>query len=150
LLNMNSKAICLRCTGDVAEFEIKVNKLESKLSTKTIPRNVKRTIGKGHLSLRHNYNIDEKMIALYAWDDGEAGDENKHELPTPLDNILYFGNVYLIGHVNNEPVSITKEDYENMKEKHFEGFDDIGSEDSWSTDESIASDDSIHDFIVPG
>ena len=147
---MRPKAICLRCTGDVAEFEFNVNKLESELSTKNIPRNVKRTKGNGNLLLRHNYDFDDKMIALYAWDDGEAGDENKHELPTPLDNILYFGNVYLIGHIDNKQVSITKEDYENMKEKHFEGFDDVGSEDSWSTDESVASDDSIHDFIVSG
>ena len=147
---MSCKAICLRCTGDIAEFEMKVTQLEDTLSTKTIPRNVKRTVGKGQLLLRHNYNIDDKLVALYAWDDGEAGNENKHELPTPLDNTLYFGNVYLIGHNNNKSVTITKEDYENMKETHLGGYDDVGSEDSWSTDESVASDDSIHDFVVPG
>ena len=91
-----------------------------------------------------------KVVSVYAWDDGDAGYENKHELPVPLDNTLYFGNMYLIGHVDNKQVNLSKEDYDDMCEKYFGGFDDIHSEDSWSSEESLRSDDSLNDFIVPG
>ena len=47
-------------------------------------------------------------------------------------------------------VDLTKSDYDSLINKYFEGFDDIGSEDSWSEEETVASDDSIHDFIVDG
>ena len=94
--------------------------------------------------------MDDMTVSAYAWNDGEAGDENKHDLPPPIDNDLYFGNVYLLGHIGNKMVDLTKSDYDSLINKYFEGFDDIGSEDSWSEEESVRSDDSIHDFIVDG
>tara|TARA_B100000427_G_scaffold63062_1_gene49772 strand:- start:23666 stop:24148 length:483 start_codon:yes stop_codon:yes gene_type:complete len=144
------KGICLRCTGDVAEFVMKSVKIEDELSTEKIPKSVKRTKGIGCLKRRCDFPVNQKILALYAWDNGEAGDENKHELPPPVDNDLYFGNSYLLGVMNNNHVDVTKEDYNAMINEYFEGFDDIGSEDTWSEEESVASDDSIHDFIVEG
>ena len=92
------KAICLRFTGDVAEFNIESNTLKETLSTKLLPKSVKRTQGNGSLSCRCEYPMDDITVSVYAWNDGEAGDENKHDLPPPIDNDLYFGNVYLLGH----------------------------------------------------
>jgi len=144
------KAVCLRFTGDVAEFTIESNTIEETLSTKLLPKSVKRTQGNGSLSCRCEYPMDDMTVSVYAWNDGEAGDENKHDLPPPIDNDLYFGNVYLLGHIGNKMVDLTKSDYDSLINKYFEGFDDIGSEDSWSEEETVASDDSIHDFIVDG
>jgi hypothetical protein len=144
------KGICLRYNGDAIEFDMKSVKIENELNTNNIPKNVKRTKGIGSLKRRCDFPIKDKILVLYAWKNGEAGDENKHELPPPVENDLYFGNSYLLGVINNNHVDVTKSDYNEMKNKYFEGFESIGSEDSWSEEESVASDDSIHDFIVEG
>lgn len=91
-------------------------------------------------------------MKLFSWEkENEPGLENKIELPPPLAEKLYFGNMYLIGFDESENlISIKKEDFQNLTEILFEGFEDLGSEDSWSTEEELRDDDSINDFIVPG
>ena len=56
-----------------------------------------------------------------------------------------------MGYSNGKHVSIDKDDFKMLSEIHFEGFESLGSEDSWSSDDdTLASDDSLNDFIVPG
>tara|TARA_Y100000389_G_scaffold159683_1_gene161596 strand:- start:941 stop:1393 length:453 start_codon:yes stop_codon:yes gene_type:complete len=145
------KALCLRFTGSETTFDlITTVQTGKKLSLRAIPKSYKRTVGYGSLEHCHDYSINNKTLSLYAWSDGESGTENKHELPPPLADKLYFGNAYIIAHIDNEIVDIQMDDYKDLQEKYFEGFDDIGSEDTWSDEESMASDDSLNDFIVPG
>ena len=150
LSSMETGALCLKYNGHVSEFRMNPVVLGDVLSTKSIPKSYKRTKGHGHLARKHDFALGDKILALYAWEDGEAGDENKHELPPPIDQALYFGNAYVIGHVDDEQVDITEEDYLMLQNKFFEGEESLGSEDSWSSEESLADDDSLHDFIVPG
>ena len=145
-------AICLKQIGSKIEFDLNTIENLELLSISNIPKSVKRSKGNGKLKLLHEFQIEgSKTLMLYGWNDGEAGWENKHELPPPIDNELYFGNLYLIGKNDLENhVNVRLEDYNNLQEKYFEGFEELRSEDSWSSEESLASDDSLHDFIVDG
>jgi len=89
---------------------------------------------------RHTWPYKDNYISLYARDNGRANTENKYDLPPPLDTVLYFGTMVLVGHskeaINNEElVDITKEDWLALYEKLFGGFEDLNSEMESSEDE---------------
>ena len=48
--------------------------------------------------VRHSWKVpdSDSTIDLYARDYGKAGNENKYDLPPPVDNDLFFGTVALI------------------------------------------------------
>lgn len=140
-------AICLKSIGNVTEFIVNGD-LKKDNITRLIPKNVRRTIGHGTLKKQHDFIRGDVKISLYAWTDGEAGDENKHELPPPIDNDLYFGNSFLIAHTNNRLVDFNKIDYDTLIKEECDDFEELGSEDTWSDESLIDSDDSINDFIV--
>jgi hypothetical protein len=148
--DMKVNAICLRFTGDSSVFEMNAMEDAHNLNIANIPKSYKRTKGRGKLSTQHIFEVGSKNLTVFAWDDGDAGSENKHELPPPLADDLYFGNVYVIAQENNKQVDITMDDYEELKDTYFGGFDDIGSQDTWSEEEELSDTDSLNDFIVPG
>ena len=47
---------------------------------------------------RHTWNTEDGYISLYCKDKGNAGTENKYELPRPLDEKLYFGKIVIVRH----------------------------------------------------
>ena len=151
-INENKSAICVKFTSNICVFtlEKEVNSTDDILSTKCIPKQYKRSKGDGKLKKQHEYVVNDKLLKLYAWEEEkDPGFENKSELPPPLAENLYYGNIYIVGFdKNNKLISITKEDYKDMTVKFFEGFENLGSEDSWSTEESLQDDDSLHDFII--
>jgi len=144
-------AICLRSTGGFSEFLMdSIENIDKELSTTNIPKSYKRSKGNGKLIKQHDFTFGNKIARVYAWNDGEAGWENKNELPPPIAEDLYFGNVYIIGHNENKQVDIYADEFKELLNTHFGGFEDIDSDDSWSSEEEADSDDSIHDFIVSG
>jgi hypothetical protein len=78
--------------------------------------------------------IDETHyeIALYGKDNGNAGRENKYDLPPPLDNTLFFGNIVLVN--KDGSADLRKEEWKKVYEHLFGGFEDI--EESEEDDES--------------
>jgi len=81
-------------------------------------------------------------ITIFSKDKGRANSENKYELPPPIDDKLYFGNMILVKHTdtdlkNDNAVNLTLEDWEKLYEKLFGGFEDLGDEDSYSDEEEI-------------
>jgi len=79
--------------------------------------------------LNKTYNI-----SLFAKTTGRAGQENKYELPPPVDEILYFGRCLL---VNEDGTDLTIDTWNIIYEALFGGFDDIGDEDSEEDDEDL-------------
>lgn len=71
-------------------------------------------------------------ISLFAKASGRAGQENKYELPPPVDDILYFGRCML---VNEDGTDLTIDTWNHIYEALFGGFEDIGNEDSNDEDE---------------
>lgn len=71
-------------------------------------------------------------ISLFAKTTGRSGQENKYELPPPVDEILYFGRCLL---VNEDGSDLTINTWNIIYEALFGGFDDIGDEDSEEEEE---------------
>jgi hypothetical protein len=71
------------------------------------------------------------FISVYGKTIGRAGQENKYEFPPPIDNTLFFGNCILVNQLEgNGVISLSKIEWQQIYEKLYGGFEDIGSEDS--------------------
>jgi len=92
---------------------------------------------------RTSWKFDnDHNVTLFSKDKGRANSENKYELPPPIDDKLYFGNMILVKHTdkvlkNDNAVNLTLEEWEKLYEKLFGGFEDLGEEDSYSDEEEI-------------
>ena len=79
-------------------------------------------------TLRHTWEAltPGSLIGVYARDYGKPGNENKYDLPPPVDNILFYGSIALIqtttdGAVQALSVTEWRRNYDHL----FAGFDDI-------------------------
>jgi hypothetical protein len=65
-------------------------------------------------------------IDIWAKTDGRAGQENKYELPPPIDEIIFFGNIALVARVDKEiACDLTLKRWNIIYEKLFGGFEDL-------------------------
>ena len=85
-------------------------------------------------------NDNNYIISVFAWNKGKEGEQNLFDLPPPIDNQIYYGNIYIIAHKDNKIKNFTTSDFNKFYEKSFGGFEDLGSEDSWSEEEFNPSD----------
>jgi hypothetical protein len=81
------------------------------------------------------WNIEELNdksynIFVYGKTTGRANSENKYEFPPPIDNTLFFGNCIIVNKHNNVPLSITCDEWDDIYEYLYGGFEDLGDEDS--------------------
>ena len=96
---------------------------------------------------RHSWKIKEEgevmYLSIFAKNNGRANTENKCELPPPLDNQLYFGSMLVVKHKEegkydmDDLIELTVENWEKHYNKLYGGFEDLGEEDSYSSEESI-------------
>jgi hypothetical protein len=96
---------------------------------------------------RHSWKIKEEgenmYLSIFAKNNGRANTENKCELPPPLDNKLYFGTMLVVKHKEegkydmDDLIELTVENWEKHYNKLYGGFEDLGEEDSYSSEESI-------------
>ena len=91
-------------------------------------------------------DIDGKnyAISLYGKITGRANQENKYEFPPPVDKLLFFGNCLLVNQYDGEIMDLKNKDWEEIYEKLYGGFEDIGEEDS--EDEFDDEDDDMDDL----
>ena len=71
-----------------------------------------------------------KIIYVDVWakTDGRAGNENKYEMPPPVDEIIYYGNIALVARVNKEDaVNLTVDIWNVIYECLFGGFEDLAT-----------------------
>ena len=97
------------------------------------------------------YEYGSLKLTLIGYKEGRAGTENKHELPPPIDDQLFFGDIIVIASKIDKdwtsPVPFTLEQYEKFYSKQFGGFDEIESEDS-DTEEEIIEPEKEEEEIV--
>ena len=85
---------------------------------------------------RHTWKLTEDIyISVFSKNDGRASTENKYELPPPIDNDLYFGNVAVVCHsaeelTNENLIDFTEEKWNVCYEKLMGGFEDLDEEES--------------------
>lgn len=77
-----------------------------------------------------NLNDKSYNISVYGKTNGRANSENKYEFPPPIDNTLFFGNCVIVNKHNNVPISITCDEWDDIYEYLYGGFEDLGDEDS--------------------
>lgn len=82
----------------------------------------------------HQWDVEinnEKMaLSVYGKTAGRAGQENKYEMPPPIDNTLFFGSLVLVCmNTNDEVMSIESKKWDKIYEALYGGFEDIGSND---------------------
>lgn len=91
---------------------------------------------------RHTWKLKKSFITIYAKDNGRAGQENKYDLPPPIDSVLYFGTIAIIHHEEEIPTDesikdITKENWIKFYNKAMGGFDDLDEEEEEEEEEVI-------------
>jgi hypothetical protein len=90
----------------------------------------KRNSKKRVFSLNETEPIVPKYIYIDVWakTDGRAGNENKYELPPPIDELIIFGNIALVARIDKETaVDLTVEMWNVIYENLFGGFEDLAT-----------------------
>jgi len=105
---------------------------------------IKNTKKMKNLEKLGNWDINKNKLIFYGYSDGKAGDENKHELPPPYENNLYFKDIVVIKCVKDKLTELYEKDWLNYYEELYGGFDDVDTEEE-SYDDIDDTDDS---FIV--
>lgn len=85
-------------------------------------------------------NDQKYNISIYGKTKGRANQENKYEFPPPIDNILFFGSCVLMNRQNGIPVSFRTEDWENVYDYLYGGFEDADDDDDDDDDEESEED----------
>lgn len=67
------------------------------------------------------------VLQLWGWRDGKAGQENKHELPPPHDEVLLFGDSAILYVVGGTVTDFTAETWATFYDSAFGGFEDLGA-----------------------
>ena len=133
--------ICIKKNGNLKSIELSsLNSLPINLDSlsKTDIKKLKPIKG---YSSECDFNLDDYTVTILGKTNGKAGSENKKELPPPIDNEIYFGNVYAIAHHNESYVDLSISNFENFYDSAFGGFEDIGDEESWSDEVEEDTDD---------
>ena len=97
--------------------------------------------------LQHTWGPEDGLdhsIRLYAKKSGRAGQENKYEFPPPVDSTLFFGSCILVGFDihTKEVVDLDEDDWEEIYEYLFGGFEDIADSDE-SDEDDIDTEDEL-------
>ena len=91
----------------------------------------------------NSWKEDTSYIQLYAKTSGRANNENKYELPPPVDNTIYYGTLVFLKSTEEKTFSETsiidysKDEFTKFIDKQFGGFEDIGSQDSSTEPDEI-------------
>ena len=143
-----SKSIYVDKSGNHHSFKLPEETDVNMIDINKFPENTKpiKDSVKGTLSRECDFDYDNKIISVFAFTDGKEKHINKLELPPPIDKEIYYGNIYLIAHVNNKLINFTTDEFNEFYDKLFDGFDDLNSDESWSEEEEPTQSDL--DFIA--
>ena len=115
-----------------------------------------KNINKSDITFLNNYTNVSHLYSwifntyeykLYGSTIGNAGNENKYELPPPVDNNLYFNNLFFIKTKDDSYLDLTINDYNNFYNTLFQGFEDILDADDSIITEELSEHTSDRDFI---
>jgi hypothetical protein len=125
--------IVIEKSGNVKELKVK-NLVESDIYKKAgfkTPNDFKEhTVWKNIKVNSSVYNIH-----VYGKTVGRANQENKYEFPPPIDNVLFFGSCVLINKAGDTPKNLTANEWKNIYNQLYGGFEDLDKEDSDEEDE---------------
>jgi hypothetical protein len=95
----------------------------------------------------HSWTIEIQKtsvtITLYGKSVGRAGQENKYEFPPPVDTILFFGSCILVSNVSSDNKTcgnLSIDQWEEIYETLYGGFEEIGDESETEEEDELDSD----------
>ncbi len=119
------ESIIIDKTGVLKKINIKDDNIEY-LSKKCGFKNVNDF--KQQTKWKIKVNGVNNIVKLYAKTEGRANNENKYDLPPPVDNILYFGSLILINYSeDNTIINLNVNLWQQIYEKLFGGFEDLAN-----------------------
>ncbi len=121
------KAVILDMSGRKKKVMI-----DDKTSLKKQIKKFLKKKGTGNAQKLGSWTYNNNKVKFYGWEDGNAGKENKHEIPPPYDTNLYFGDLLVVNSHGNNLINFTQEDYNNFFEEMYGGFEDLGDTDTES------------------
>ena len=115
--------------------------IENNINAKDFIKNINKKIenkGTGEIKEIACWTIeDDNKIKLFGWTKGNNSIENKHELPPPHDDNIYYGDICCCKFNKNGKIqNININEYEKFYNQKYGGFD-ISSD--FSSDESCIS-----------
>lgn len=147
----------IRINYDGSMNDITIENLTKK---NIINKLLKNSISKGEGNLKELYKwkvSSDLYISCYGWYDGQAGFENKHDLPPSgisnfiddedsSDKKILFGDIFILLSNNTSFKNIDVSNYANYYDILFEGFDDCVTSDDYISSDSC-DDENEDDFI---
>jgi hypothetical protein len=135
-----TKIVIVSKTGSLTETNVETNK-ETTLDELTTILSKKCANKKSDgFSCYHTYKYKNKKkgagaiassylyIDVWCRTDGRAGQENKYELPPPIDEIIFFGNIALVARIDAQSAcDLSIELWNKIYEKLFGGFEDLAA-----------------------
>tara|TARA_B110000977_G_scaffold88120_1_gene117126 strand:- start:8448 stop:9098 length:651 start_codon:yes stop_codon:yes gene_type:complete len=137
------KAIVLKYNKSINELLVPKSICTGQLDISLV--NGIKSKGYGNIERECDFEWDDDTVSIYAWTNGSESKINQHDLPPPIDSVLYYGDVLVIRHENGKLKDFSKINYNKFYEDAFGGFDDIISEEESSDEEPTQSD---IDFIA--
>lgn len=92
------------------------------------------------------YKYKGATLTLWGWDEGKAGTENKHELPPPHDEPLFFGDIV----VTSSAGDLMVDEWLVFYDAAFGGFEDLDSESEASDEEDDEDDEEEEEEVDDG
>lgn len=101
---------------------------------------------KTNTTLQHTFEFNEHKhflnlkISIYGNKIGKPGQENKYEFPPPIDNILFFGNCFIVKNIcspTNEltPTDLSIKEWKEIYDYLYGGFEDLDKDNDKDEDE---------------
>tara|TARA_B100001175_G_scaffold315533_1_gene327305 strand:+ start:1641 stop:2243 length:603 start_codon:yes stop_codon:yes gene_type:complete len=100
-----------------------------------------------NISKINKWHYNNFTYILYGCINGEAGEENKYDLPPPCDCDLYFNDLYFVKYEYKNIVDLSIEDYNTFYAFCFEGFESIENSDEEEIEEELSEHTSDREFI---
>tara|TARA_B100001093_G_C26855881_1_gene1027384 strand:+ start:6040 stop:6549 length:510 start_codon:yes stop_codon:yes gene_type:complete len=129
-----------------------ITTIECKLNTQNVCKkltDISKSQGNNAIKLLYTWSHDNYQIMCYGWYDGEAGFENKHDLPvsgnsqfleTDSSEQLLFGDLFILKQIEKKFYDFDISEYGEFYNYSYGGFIDCESDDDSVNTESIDED----------
>ena len=140
------KVVQIYKNGDMVEIECKFS---NKNILQILSQNSK-SQGDESIKLMYSWSIGQCKLLCYGWYDGEAGFENKHDLPPAGKSLfidcdsseqLFFGDIFIVKTLKEKYTPLTIFVYSDHYNSLFGGFDDCDTDGDESLDEEEIDED---------
>lgn len=82
----------------------------------------------GDFCKKHTWTVNDTSVSVFAKENGRATTENKYEFPPPIDTLLFYGSVALVGYNDDDEIDLSIEKWKKIYEELMGGFDDMEEE----------------------